>query len=102
MNADQDAVGVLPAGGVIKGVAVRALGSLRAGGTTKGAALHALCPLPSHMVVETTETAAASVARPGTAVCMNGCERGTCVNGHGQTFVLAAIIAATALAVANP
>jgi hypothetical protein len=54
------------------------------------------------MAVEATEMAAASVARPGTAVCTDGCASGTCVDGHGRTFVLDAITAATALAVANP
>jgi hypothetical protein len=54
-------------------------------------------------VVKTAVTAtAASVARPGTAVCTDGCTSGTCGNGHVRTFVLAAIIAATALVVANP
>jgi hypothetical protein len=102
VNADQDATGILQAGGVVKGVAVRILGSLRAGWTTKGVALHTLGPQPSHAVVETTETAVASVARPGTAVCMGGCTGGTCVDGCGRTLVSATIIAATALAVANP
>jgi hypothetical protein len=45
--------------------------------------------------------AAASVARPGTAVCMDGCAGGTCIDGHGWTFVPAAITVATASAVAN-
>jgi hypothetical protein len=102
VNADQDAVGILQAGRVVKGVAVRALGSLRAGGTTKGVVLRSLNPLPSHAVVETAETAAASVARPGTAVCMDGCVGGTCIDGHGRTFVPAAIIVGMASAIANP
>jgi hypothetical protein len=102
VTTDQDAVGILQAGGVVKGVAMRTLSSLWAGGNTKGVALRALAPLPSHAVVETVETAAASVARPGTAVCTYGCAGGTCVNGRGRTFVPAAIIMATALAVANP
>jgi hypothetical protein len=102
VNADQDAAGILQAGGVVKGVAVHALGSLRAGGTTEGVALHAPGPLPSHTAVEAAEMVAASVARPGTAVCMDGCAGGTYVDGHGRTFVPAAITAATALAVANP
>ncbi len=54
------------------------------------------------MVVETVEMAAASVARPGTAVCMDGFAGGTCIDGRAQTFVPAAIIAAMAPAVANP
>ncbi len=102
MNADQDAMGILQAGGVIKGDAVPALGSLRAGGTTEGVALRALGPLPSHAVVVMAETVAVSVARPGTAVCMDGCASGTCIDGCGQTFVPAAIIAAMASAIANP
>ena len=99
VNADQDAVGILQAGGVVEGVAVCALGSLRAGGTTEGVALRAPGPLPSHAAVEAAEMAAASVARPGTAVCMDGCAGGTCFDGRGRTFVPAAITAATALAV---
>jgi hypothetical protein len=102
VNADQDAAGILQAGGVVKGVAMRALGSLWAGGITKGVAVRALGLLPSHTVVETAETVAASVARPGTVVCTDGCAGGTCVDGHAQTFVPAAIIVATAPAVANP
>jgi hypothetical protein len=77
VNVDQDAASILQAGGVVKGVAVHALGSLRAGGTTKGVALHAPGPLPSHTAVEVAETAVASVARPGTAVCRDGCAGGT-------------------------
>jgi hypothetical protein len=102
VNADQDAAGILQAGGVVEGVAVRTLGSLRAGEITKGFALRAPGPLPSHAAVEATEMVAASVARPGTAVCMDGCAGGTCVDGRGRTFVPAAITVATALAVANP
>jgi hypothetical protein len=102
VNADQDAAGILQAGGVVEGVAVRPLGSLRAGGTTKGVALHAPGPLPSHAAVEAAETVAASVARPGTAVCMDGCAGGTCVDGRGRMFVPATITAAMALAVAYP
>ncbi len=41
-------------------------------------------------------------ARPGTAVCTDGCAGGTCTGGHARTFVPATIIAATAPAVANP
>jgi hypothetical protein len=92
----------LQAGGVVEGVAMHALGSLRAGGTTEGVALRTPSPLPSHAAVEAAETASASVARPGTAVCMDGCAGGTCIDGCGRTFVPAAITAATALAVANP
>jgi hypothetical protein len=71
-------------------------------GDHKGVALRALGPLPSHAVVETAEMAVASVARTGTAVCMDSCTGGTCLDGPGRMFVSAAIIAATALAVANP
>jgi hypothetical protein len=102
VNADQDAAGVLQASRVIKGVAVHALGSLQAGGITEEVAVRALGPLHSHAVVETAEMAGASVARPGTAVCMDGCADGTCIDGRAQTFVLTAIIVATAPAVANP
>jgi hypothetical protein len=102
VNADQDAAGVLQAGRVVEGVAVRALGSLQEGGITKGVAVRTLGPLPSHGVVETAEMAAASVARPSTPVCMDGCAGGTCVDGCAWTFVPAAIIATMALAVANP
>jgi hypothetical protein len=48
VNADQDAAGILQAGRVVEGVAVRALGSVQAGGTTEGVALRAPTPLPSH------------------------------------------------------
>jgi hypothetical protein len=102
VNANQDAVGVFQAGGVIKRVVVRALGSLQSGGITEGVAVCALGPLPSHAVVETMETAGASVARPSTAVCMDGCAGGTCIDGHARMFFLATIIAATAPTVANP
>ncbi len=102
VNADQDAVGILQAGGVVEGVAMRALGSLRAGGTSEGVALCAPSPLLSHVAVEAIKTAAASVARPGTAVCMDGCTSGTCVDGHSRTFIPAALTATTALAVASP
>jgi hypothetical protein len=102
VNADQDAAGILQAGGVVKGVAVHALGSLQAGGTTKGVALRAPGPLSSHAAVESAEMAAASVARSGTAVCMDGCASGTCIDGRGRTFVPATITVAMAMAVANP
>ncbi len=92
----------MQAGGVVEGVAARALGSLLLGGTTKGVALHTPGSLPLHAAVEAMVMAAASVARPGTAVCMDGCSGGTCVDGHGWMFVPAAITVAMALAVANP
>ncbi len=102
VNAGQDATGILPAGGITKGVAQCTLGSTQAGRTTKGVALGALGPLPSRAVVDTAGTAAALAARLGTAVCMDGCAGGTCTSGHARTFVPATIIAATAPAVANP
>jgi hypothetical protein len=102
VNAGQDATGILPAGGITKGVAQRALGSTQAGRTTEGVALHALGPLPSHAVVDTAGMAAAAAARPGTAVFTDGCAGGTCTGGHARTFVPATIIAATAPAVTNP
>jgi hypothetical protein len=102
VNAGHDATGILPAGGITKGVAQRALGSTQAGRTTKGVALHALGLLLSRAVVDTGGTAAASAVRPGTAVwCTDGCAGGTCTGGHARTFVLATIIAATAPTVAN-
>jgi hypothetical protein len=90
------------AGKNVEGVAVHALGTLPVWGTTEGVAVRALGPLPSRTVVETVEVAADMVARPGTAVCTDGCAGGICVDGHTQTFVPAAIIVATAPAVANP
>jgi hypothetical protein len=102
MNAGQDATGILPAGGITEGVAQCALGSTRAGRTTEGVALRALGPLPSPAVVDTAGTAVALAARPGTAVCTDGCAGGTCTGGHARTFVPATIIVATAPAVANP
>jgi hypothetical protein len=102
VNAGQDATGVLPAGRITKGDAQCALDSTRAGRTTKGVALQALGPLPSCAVVDTAGTAAALVARPGTAVCMDGCASGTCTGGHVRTFIPATIIAAIAPAVTNP
>ncbi len=86
----------------IEGVAMRALGTSQAGGGTEEVAVRALGPLPSCLVVETVEVAADMVARPSTAVCMDGCASGTCVDGCARTFVPAAIIAAMAPAVANP
>jgi hypothetical protein len=103
VNAPQDATGVLLAGGITKGVAQRAISPLPAGGSTKGVAQCALGPLPSHAVVGTTKTAVmALAASPGTAVCTDGCAGSTCVDGRARTFVPAAVIAATAPAVANP
>ena len=81
---------------------MRALDTLQVGGTTGGVALRALSPLPPRPVPETAARAAASVADPGTAICTDGCASGTCVDGRPRTFVPAAIIAATAPAIANP
>jgi hypothetical protein len=102
VNVGQDTTGILPAGGITKGVAQRILGSMQAGRTTEGISLCALGPLPSHAVVDTAGTAAALAARPGTAVCTDGCAGVTCTGGHARTFVLATIIAAMSLAIANP
>jgi hypothetical protein len=44
--ADQDTVGIFPEGGIIEGVAQRALGSLPAGGITKE--LPSMPPAPCH------------------------------------------------------
>jgi hypothetical protein len=90
------------AGGGIEGAAVRALNTSRTGGTTGGVALRAPSPLPPRPAPGTTETAAASAATPGTAICTDGCTSGTCIDGRIRTFVPAAIIAATAPAVPNP
>ncbi len=92
----------MPAGGITEGGAQRALGSTRSGRTTKGVALCTLGPLLSRAVVDTVGTAAALAARPGTAVCTDGCAGGTCTGGPASTFVLATIIGATAPASANP
>ncbi len=103
VNAAQDAMSILPAGGITKGVAQCAIGSLLAGGSTEGVAQRALGPPPSHTVVGTAELAVASlVVSPGTADCMDGCAVCTCFDGHACKFVPAAIIMARALAVANP
>ena len=95
-------VDAVQAGGGIEGVAVRALDTSRAGGITGGVALRAPGPPPPRPVPRTVETAAASTANPGTAICTDGCAGGTCVDGRARTFVPAAILAATAPAVANP
>ena len=90
------------AGRGTEGVAVRALVPLPAGGTTGGVALHAPGPLPPRAVPGTAATAAASATNPGTAVCTDGCTGDTCFDGCARTFVLAAILVATAPTVANP
>ena len=95
-------VDAVQAGGRIEGVAVRALDTSRVGGTTGGVALRAPGPLPPRPVPGTAETAAASAANPGSAICTDSCAGGTCVDGCVPEFVPAAIIAATAPAVANP
>jgi hypothetical protein len=101
--ANQDAVGILPVGRITKGVAQCTLSSLPAGEITEIVAQRAPGPLLSHAGVETAVMATAALAaRPSTAVCTDGCAGGTCSNGHAQTFVPAAIIAAMAPVVANP
>jgi hypothetical protein len=95
-------VDAVQAGGGIEGVAVRALDTSRAEGITGGVALRTPGPLPPRPVPRTVETAAASTANPGTAICTDGCAGGTCIDGRARTFVPAAILAATAPAVANP
>ena len=74
---------------------------LAGGGTTGGVALRAPGPPPPRSVLGTAETAAALVANPGTTICTDGCAGGTCVGGRAQAFVWAAILTATAPAVAN-
>ncbi len=81
---------------------MRTLDTLWAGGITEGVPVQTLGSLPPRMVVETVEMAAASVAKPGPAVCLDGCAGGTCVNGRARTFVSATVLAATARAIANP
>ena len=85
-------------------IAVRdALGIATAGREVEGVAQRALTTLPSRAVDETVQTAAAAPAtRVGAAVCMDGCAGGTCGETHVRTFVPAAILAATAPAIANP
>ena len=85
-------------------IAVRdALGIEMAGGDVEGVAQRALTTLPSRAVDETVQMAAAAPAtRVGAAVCTDGCAGGTCGETHVRTFVPAAILAATAPAVANP
>ncbi|KAL3822014.1 hypothetical protein ACHAXA_003000 [Cyclostephanos tholiformis] len=78
-------VDAVQAGGRIEGVAVRALDTPRAGGTTGGVALRAPGPLPPRLVPGTVETAAASAANPGSAICTDGCAGGTCVDGRART-----------------
>jgi hypothetical protein len=74
-----------------------------AGGDGKGVAQHTLTPLPLRAVNKTVQTAvAAAAARAGTAACTDGCAGGNCSKTHVWTFVPAAILAATAPAIANP
>ena len=74
-----------------------------AGGDVEGVAQRAPTSLPSRTADKTVQTVeAASGARIGTAVCMDGCAVGTCGETHVRTFVPAVILAATAPAVANP
>jgi hypothetical protein len=90
------------ASGGVEGVPESTLDTSQGGGITEGVPVQTLGPLPPRTVVETVETAAASVAKPSPAVCLDGCAGGTCVNGRARTFVPATILAATARAVANP
>ena len=74
-----------------------------AGGDVEGVAQRAPTSLPSRAVDETTQTVAAAPAtRGGAVVCRDGCAGGSCGETHARTFVPAAILAATPLAVANP
>jgi hypothetical protein len=86
----------------VEGVPVRTLDTSQAGGITKGVPVRTLGPLPPRMVVGTVEMAAALVAKPGPAVCLDGCAGGTCDDGRARTFVPATVLTATARAVANP
>jgi hypothetical protein len=80
-----------------------ALGIERAGGDIEGVAQCTPTSLPLHVVNKTAQTvAAASATMIGTAVCTDGCAVGTCGETHVRVFVPAAILAATAPAVANP
>ena len=66
-----------------------------AGGDVEGVAQRAPTSLPSRMVDETTQTAAAAPAtRGGAVVCRDGCAGGSCGEMHARTFVPAAILAA--------
>ncbi len=107
MSSPPAALAALPvdaeqASGGVEGVPVQTLDTSRAGGITEGVPVQTLGPLPPRTVVETVETAAASVAKPGPAVCLDGCAGGTCVDGRARTFVPATVLPATARAVANP
>jgi len=80
-----------------------ALGIKTAGGDVEGVAQRASTSSPSRAVDETAQMAVAALAaRVGTSACTEGCAGGTCGEMHAQTFFLAAILAATPPAVANP
>ena len=80
-----------------------ALGIETADGDVKGVAQSALTPLPFCAVNETVQmVAAAAMARAGTGACTDGCAGGNCGKTHVRTFVPTVILAATALAIANP
>jgi len=80
-----------------------ALGIETAGGDVERVTQRTPTSLPSRAVDETTQTAAAAPAtRVGATVCADGCAGGTCGEMHVWTFVPAAILVATPLAVANP
>jgi hypothetical protein len=101
------ALAVLPvdaeqASGGVEGVPVQTLDTSRAGWITKGVPVRTLGPLPPCRVVETVERAAALVAEPGPALCLDGCAGGTCIDGRTRMFVPATVLAATARANANP
>jgi len=85
-------------------IAIRdALGIETAGGDVEGVAQRAPTSLPSRAFDKTTQTAAAAPAtRVGEAVCTDDCAGGTCGETHVRTFILAAILAATPLVIANP
>jgi hypothetical protein len=80
-----------------------AAGILTAGGIIKGGAQCTLMPLPLCTAAETAEMAAADpAARDGRAICTDGCAGGTCGDMHARTFGPAITLAVMAPAVANP
>ena len=88
--------------GVDRAAVGNSLDASRAEGTTEGVAQRALGPPPPRPVLRTAETAVALAVDSGTTVCTDGCAGGTCIDGHTRTFVPAAILAVTALTLANP
>ena len=81
-----------------------ALGIVMAGRSAEGVAQFALTCLPSCTVAKTAQMGVVALAAfEGTAVCVDGCAGGICINRHPGTFVPAPVyLAATALAAANP